>query len=144
MKLNTVVKQTGGKGYRGTVNTLKFLGKIAEVMAAEPEPIDWSDMQEKEGYSKKAFLLLSDYQYRSEKRKLFDKIMQSEKSDRYAYYHSFDDNETQLCETAVAFVADLLDHDKSMTEIAMFLNLQPKTVLDIVKFFNDTEEKENA
>jgi len=138
MKLGALLKASCGRTYRNTSSFLSALGEISE-----PVPVDMTEIQSKGSFSKMAYCLLDDREYYSMKRKLFDKIIQCERHDEYAYYNSYNTEDKDLCESALIYTADMLDHGKVMYEIVDALGLHPMTVTAICKLFNDIKESAN-
>lgn len=129
MKIGKLIKHIGGKTY-----------KFFEIKYVPPEPIDWSTIKNQDGYLKKAYCLLTNPKYSCTKYALFTNIIRYEKKDRWAQYDSFDENQESLCNTALVYTADMLDHGKSISEIPDALGLRPATVVEITKFFNMLDE----
>ena len=144
MNLGKAVKKVGAKGYSaGSTFGTGVLNFLVAVSEYESRPTDWTYLKEKGGYCRKAYCLLENDKYRWEKEDLFRDIIRSEKNDKYAYYHSYDNEENTLCETALVYTADMLDHGKMMSEIADGLNLKPKTIMVICRFFNELEDEDD-
>ncbi len=135
MKLGSLIKAAGADTYRKTDSFVRWLNTPAPSV-----PIDFSELKNETGYTKKAYVLLESGEYSSLRRKLFDKIIQSEKHDRYTYYDRWDENQKTLCHSALVYTADMLDRNIPMYEIADSLGLNPMTVMEICKFFNELDE----
>ena len=137
MKLGAMLKAASAGAYQ---RTSRGWNGFVDFMTTPPPPLDLSELKGKEGYSKKAYLMLSDSSYSGLRRKLFDKIIQAEKRDRYAYYDSWDEDQKALCQSALVYTADMMDKGHPMYEISDALGLNPLSVMEICKFFNDLED----